>query len=114
MGSSIPCLSSCVIRPDSAEARNIAADALCGRVLIARFTRPESGAARRLDHASRFIGLSLILSYGQLTRSKAAKERWVGWRASVLFSHRFTAVWVRTGIVAVLFGVVLLPLAFGR
>ncbi|WP_248307707.1 hypothetical protein [Bosea sp. AS-1] len=81
MGSSIPCLSSCVIRPDSAESGKIPAYAPCGSVLMARFSSVVSDAARCLDHASRFIGLSLILSYGQLNGSKAAKERWVGWRA---------------------------------
>lgn len=49
------------------------------------------------------------------TKRVESRQRAVGWVESVvLFSHRFTAVWVRTGIVAVLFGVVLLPLAFGR
>lgn len=32
----------------------------------------------------------------------------------MLLSYRFTGVWIRTGIVAVLFGVLVLPLAFAR
>jgi hypothetical protein len=32
----------------------------------------------------------------------------------MLLNRRFTGVWIRTGIVAVLFGVVALPLAFAR
>lgn len=32
----------------------------------------------------------------------------------MLLSHRFTGVWIRTGIVALLFGIVVLPLAFAR
>lgn len=49
-----------------------------------------------------------------ISLQRAAEERRVGWRASMLLSHRFTGVWILTGIVALLFGVVVLPLAFAR
>ncbi len=32
----------------------------------------------------------------------------------MLLSHRYTGVWIRTGIVALLFGAVALPLVFAR
>ena len=49
-----------------------------------------------------------------ISLERAAGERLVGWGASVLLSHRFTGDWIRTGIVALLFGAVVLPLVFLR
>jgi hypothetical protein len=79
-----------------------------GAAISARCSAIECVEDRPVHH----LAVAPFPSSSQLQR--AAEERRVGWRASMLLNRRFTGVWIRTGIVAVLFGVVALPLAFAR